>query len=61
MEERDREEGGKGNKPSILFALSNDFVKSWVFSESSQDLLSQGETKQNKTKQNKAERNFKRN
>lgn len=52
MEERDRE-GGGGNKPSILFALSNDFVKSWVFSESSQDLLSQGETKQNKTKQKK--------
>lgn len=48
MEERDRKEKKKITKHPI--ALANESVKTWMFSESSQDLIPQGETKQNKTK-----------
>lgn len=53
MEERDREEEKSKYTKHHPIALSIDFVKNWVFSESSQDLLPQGETNQNKKTKNK--------
>lgn len=39
------ERRGKRNTPNILLPSPHDFIKNWVFSKSSQDLLPQGEKK----------------
>lgn len=42
------ERRGKRNTPNILLPSPHDFIKNWVFSKSSQDLLPQGEKKKKK-------------